>query len=85
MGDFGLGIAIGPGAVFDREFSVEMSMRTFWAASMSVLVNLDLDTVTTGLTILALALVTTAPRPLPMFSLLLLAPAAGNLGILVLA
>ena len=69
----------------ESEFSVEMSMRTFWAASMSDLVNFDLDTVTTGLTILApaLGLVTTVPRPRPMFSLLLLAPAAGNLGILV--
>ena len=69
----------------ESEFSVDMSMRTFWAASISFLVNLDLDNVTMGFTILALPLVSTAPRPLAMFSLLLLAPAAGNLGILVLA
>ena len=78
-----MGIDIGPGAVLESEFSVDISMRTFWAASISVLVNLDLDTVTTGFTTLALPLGATAPRPLAMFSLLLLAPAAGNLGILV--
>ena len=82
MGDFGFGMAIGPGAVMEREFSVEMSIRTFWAASTSVLVNLDL--VTTGFTILALDLVEPNPLPLARFSLLLEipAPVPGNLGIL---